>query len=203
MRLAHGWRLVTSGVPRATTRDFLRPAIRAVPGAMARRLVVCEISLPAELAAGNAASRWVMSAQRIEIEVAWSGVEPHDLALEVLVCLGQALWEMISHAERSAWLLILRMEIDDLVSGEIDEQALDEKHRLLSSRAAARSRRRLESYCRASFAGTVAEYVHSLWHDVTIRTGADHLPAQTLRRRFELLSEWFPPNRGYRLFPDR
>jgi hypothetical protein len=47
----------------------------------------------------------------------------------------------------------------------------------------------------------MAEYVRRLWHEVTVRTGPDYLPAAPLRRRLELMARWFPPNRGYRLFP--
>jgi hypothetical protein len=39
-----------------------------------------------------------------------------------------------------------------------------------------------------------------LWHDVEVRSGPDYLPAPQLRRRLELLSLWFPFDRGYRLF---
>jgi len=35
---------------------------------------------------------------------------------------------------------------------------------------------------------------------VEVRSGPDYLPAPQLRRRLELLSLWFPPDRGYRLF---
>ena|SRR2546430_12785496 len=89
------------------------------------------------------------------------------------------------------------------VSGEIDEEALKEKRALFSRRACARSRTHLERYACASFAGTVAEYVHCLWHDVTVRTGREHLPSVWLRRRLQLLARWFPPDRGHRLFPRR
>jgi hypothetical protein len=95
----------------------------------------------------------------------------------------------------------LSAEIEAGVSGEIDEEALAEKRALLGSRVSARSRRRLERYARASFAGTAAEYIHCLWHDVTVRSGPEHLPAPWLRRRLQMLAGWFPPNRGYRLFP--
>jgi hypothetical protein len=54
------------------------------------------------------------------------------------------------------------------VTGEIDEQALEEKRWLLSSAVLARSRNRLLRYAGASFASTAAEYVHCLWHDVTV-----------------------------------
>jgi len=59
----------------------------------------------------------------------------------------------------------------------------------------------LEIYGAASFAGTAAEYIHCLWHDVTIRSGRDFLPARQLKARLDLLSRWFPPAPGHRLFP--
>jgi hypothetical protein len=92
-------------------------------------------------------------------------------------------------------------EIRDGIKGEIDEQALEQKHCLLASRLHARNLRQLARYGRASFAGTAAEYVHCLWHDVTARSGPDYLPALQLRRRLELVAGWFPPDRGYRLLP--
>ena len=121
--------------------------------------------------------------------------------MELLVCLGQVLWERLSVAELSAYWTVLRDEIDSGIEGEIDEQALDEKRSLLESRSHAHSVRHLESYGSSSFAGTAAEYVHCLWHDVSIRSGVDYLPAEPLRRRLELIARWFPPDRVYRLFP--
>lgn len=197
--LAHGWRLVDqAGLPRQTMAGFLRPAVRAVPKGLAARLGSCRVILLPRLE--DAISRWTQTEGRLEIELATEEVEPHDLALELLVCLGQALWESASAEERAAYLVLLEHEIAADVSGEIDEDALEEKRRLLSSPLLARSPRRLERYAAASFAGTAAEYVHALWHDVTVRTGPDYLPAEWLRRRLELLAHWFPPPRGRRLF---
>ena len=132
--------------------------------------------------------------------VATEGVSHHDLALELLLCVGQALWERTIPGEREAYWKLLGEEIEEGVSGEIDEQALTEKSALLASRASARSRRRFDRYARASFAGTAAEYVHCLWHNVKVRRGPEHLSARWLRRRLEMLARWFPPDRGYRLF---
>jgi hypothetical protein len=97
--------------------------------------------------------------------------------------------------------MLLCDEISMGIEGEIDEQALDEKRSLFESRSHAKSGQRLTRYGRSSFAGTAAEYVHCLWHEVTVRTGPDYLPVVPLRRRLELMARWFPPNRGYRLFP--
>ena len=137
----------------------------------------------------------------LEVELAAGGADAHDVALEALLCLGQALWDELDEAEYASWLEALGREIQAGITGEIDETALEEKRALASSRVTARSRRRLERYARASFAGTFAEYVHALWHDVTVRTGPEHLPPDWLRRRLELVSGWFPPRPGYRLFP--
>jgi hypothetical protein len=147
-------------------------------------------------------SRWTETSVGLEVIVI-NGENPgHDLAIEMLVCLGQALWERLSKEEFKAYWLLLADEIRDGVSGEIDEQALEEKRMLLASRFQARSPRQLARYGRASFTGTAAEYVHSLWHDVNVRIGEDYLPAPQLRRRLELIASWFPPGRGFRLFPD-
>jgi hypothetical protein len=188
------------GAPQEVIKDFLRPAIRAVPTKLAARLSRCDISLPLRLD-GDAASRWAVSKDRIAIEAARDGVEPHDLAIDVLVCIGQVAWDYLKPEERLGWLLEVYTELAHRASGEIDEPALVEKRRLLAGPAAARSWRRMSEYARASFAGTVAEYVHALWHDVSVRTGPDHLAAVFLRQRLDLLQAWFPPDRGYKLFP--
>ncbi|HET8548014.1 MAG TPA: hypothetical protein VFL57_08420, partial [Bryobacteraceae bacterium] len=148
------------------------------------------------------ASSWTATGETLSIAVAIQGVDPHDAALEVLVCLGQALWETLDQSKRREWLALLNTEIEHAVSGEIDEDALHSKQKLMASPSAARSPHRLEEYAQAAFAGTVAEYVHALWHDVTIRTGPSHLPAPWLRRRFELMLRWFPPDPGRKLFAE-
>jgi hypothetical protein len=201
LRLAHKWILSRdSGISESLVREFIRPAVRAVPSSMARRLGPCRIALLAQ-AELDVASRWTTTTSALEVSVTTSELEEHDIAMELLVCLGQGLWERLSVAESSAYWTILRDEINSGIEGEIDEQALDEKRSLLESSAHVNSARHLERYGCSSFAGTAAEYVHCLWHDVSIRSGASYLPAEPLRRRLELLARWFPPDRGYRLFP--
>ena len=184
----------------ALVREFIRPAVRAVPSSMARRIGACRISLSAE-AAADVTSQWTITNSGLEVSVTTTGFEEHDVAMELLLCLGQALWERLSDRELRAYWMLLCDEISMGIEGEIDERALEEKRTLFESRSHANSGRRLTPYGRSSFAGTAAEYVHSLWHEVTIRTGPDYLPALPLRRRLELMARWFPPDRGYRLFP--
>ena len=201
LRLAHGWTLVRSpSMSAVLAREFVRPAVRAVPSPMARRLGVCRILVPGETEADET-SRWTPTESELEVPVAATGVEEHDVALELLLCPGQELREKLSDAELRAYWELLRREIDTGVEGEIDEPALEKKRSLFGDRSHGNSAGRLMRYGRASFAGTAAEYVHCLWHEVTVRTGPDYLPAPALRRRFELMARWFPPDRGHRLFP--
>jgi hypothetical protein len=201
-RLAHGWRVCTTEELSGTLiSDCIRPAVHAVPRGMARQFGRCEVSLVEHLGSPSIASRWTLTDTGMEVSLAMTERDGHDIALELLVCLGQALWEKLSQSQRKAYWLVLDDEIRAGVPGEIDEEALKQKNLLLSSRSSATSRRRLERYGSASFAGTVAEYIHSLWHDVSVRTGPRFVPAERLRRRLELLAGWYPPGRTHPLFP--
>jgi hypothetical protein len=200
MSAAHGWQLVSApGGPESLAR-FLQPAIWALPSILAARLGHCRILLLAQFDDPERTSQWRGTTKTLEISVAVTGNEEHDVAMELLRCLGQALWEAISAGERAAYWRLIDGEIRAGIRGEIDEEALQAKQGLLANRESVRSVRMLESYGRASFAATAAEYVHSLWHDVTIREGPEYLPPPQLRQRLELLARWFPPDTGYRLF---
>ena len=146
LRLAHKWILSRdSGISESLVRDFIRPAVRAVPSPMARRLGPCRIVLLAQAEAG-VTSRWKTTDGSLEVSLTTGEFEEHDIAMELLVCLGQALWERLSVAESSAYWTTLRDEINSGVEGEIDEQALDEKRSLFASRSHANSARHLESW---------------------------------------------------------
>ncbi len=97
---------------------------------------------------------------------------------------------------------LLDEELQRGVTGEIDEEVLAAKQRLLAYQTWRRRRAQFDRYGAASFASTLAEYMHGLWHDVQIRVGPEHLPLPALRRRLELLAEMFPPNPGYHLFAE-
>jgi hypothetical protein len=188
-------------IPAELISDFIEPAVRSVPRSMAREVGPCRVSVVDGLGRETVASEWTETGHGLEISLAAAGRSRHDIALELLLCLGQALWTRLSPGRRGEYWLLLDSEIGAATPGEIDENALRRKRLLMASIVSARSNRRLESYGSASFAGTAAEYIHSLWHDVTVRSGPDFLPAPQLRRRLELLLRWYPPARGRRLFP--
>jgi len=209
LRLAHGWRMTAApGISATLISGFIRPAVRAIPPALARQLGPCQISIVEELRGGRLVSQWTEADHRLEITIAAGPKrhrghphDEHDTALDLLLCVGQALWTRLNDSQRKSYWLLLESEIGAGVSGEIDEDSLKQKTLLLGGRYSASSRRRLELYGAASFAGTAAEYIHCLWHDVTLRSGREFLPAQPLRSRLDLLSRWWPPAPGHRLFP--
>jgi hypothetical protein len=168
---------------------------------MARQIGFARISCVVDLGSPNVASKWTASGRELRISISIGGRDGHDVAMELLLCLGQALWQKLSPGQLKAYWLLLDSEFLAGIGGEIDEDVLREKRALLGGRISAASDRRLGRYGCASFAGTAAEYVHSLWHAVEVVSGPEHLPAKQLRRRLELLQAWFPPDRGHRLFP--
>jgi hypothetical protein len=201
-RLGHGWQLrAVRPVSTTLISRFIRPAVRSIPPAMARQLGPCRVSVVDDLGGPTLVSRWTATDDGLQIELAPAGREEHDVALELLLCLGQALWTKLTSAQERAYWLLLDEELRADTPGEIDEDALQQKRALLSGHFSATSTRRLKRYGAASFAGTAAEYVHCLWHNVTIRSGPDFLPARQLKRRLELLARWYPPAPGYQLFP--
>jgi hypothetical protein len=104
----------------ALVREFIRPAVRAVPSSLARRLGSCRISLPPEVASG-VASRWTTANGGLEVSVMTAGIEEQDVAMEVLLCLGQGLWERLADGELRAYWMLLCDEIIAGIKGEIDE----------------------------------------------------------------------------------
>ena len=188
-------------IPQALVREFIRPVARAVPRKMARQLGACRVSLVAGFGRSDTASQWTASSSGVEISIASRDRSGHEIAMELLLCLGEALWETLAPGQVKAYWQLLDAEVQAGVDGEIDDEALAGKTTLLRDRSSARSARRLQQYGRASFSATAAEYVHCLWHDVEVVSGREHLPALPLQRRLELLSRWFPPNPGYRLYP--
>jgi hypothetical protein len=194
MRLAHGWTLEIRSEDELATASgqLVLEAVRRVPAEFAKRVGRVSVRLVDTLEDSELSSRWSRSTDCLEIDLAAADSTAHDCALECLTCLGQVLWEFTTVTERDEWLRVLNAEFLSGVSGEIDEESLRLKRLLLSSKGLARSSRQLSRYAGTAFAGTAAEYVHCLWHDVTLREGPDFLEWHWLRRRLELFDRWFP-----------
>ena len=144
---------------------------------------------------------WVEENKTLHVVVACRESNAHDAGFELLAAIGEILQERLSRGERSQYRRLLEQELKDGVPGEIDEDVLEVKKTFLASSTRER-KTKLEDYLAVSFAGTLAEYVHGLWHDVEVRLGPDDLPVPALRRRLELMTNLFPPNEGYQVFAE-
>jgi hypothetical protein len=108
--IVHGWRAATEAAA-TLIPGFIRPAVQAIPPGIARQLGCCRLSIVDELERPEVASRWTLTDTRLDISLAISGWDDHEIALELLVCLGQALWERVTDSQRRAYWLLLDDEI--------------------------------------------------------------------------------------------
>ena len=198
--LSHGWNLHSLD-PRDAV-EVLREPAAAVPAALAALLgplrlyavtyIGCQGSrffAAWEPPAGeDHSSVWLELADGIHLFLAFEGSTAHDTGFELLAAVGELAVPRLDDARFSVYAQLLSRELAEGAHGEIDEDAFAAKQSAAVD------------YTAVSLASTIAEYVHALWHDVELRQGPEHLGPQWIRRRFELLAEWFPPNPGQQLF---
>lgn len=215
-RLAHGWEM-HAAVPLtpAEERAMVRGPAEAVPGSIAERLGKLRVLMVPFIACAESGDTvyfdkpegethtavWEESEGRIHLVVSSRELNPHDTGFEFLASIGELLRPRLTESEIDRYTRLLERELEEGVSGEIDDDARTAKEPLLPGRGR-RPRRgeKFAEYRDISFVSTAAEYMHGLWHDVQIRVGHEHLPLPQLRRRMQLLAEMFPPNPGYSVF---
>ena len=215
--LAHDWEFHSAiSLSPAEERTMVREPAQAVPDAIAQRLGrlrVLVVPYIACLESGDVIARvkpkgeahtaaWVESPERINLLLAGRELDPHDTGFEFLGSVAELLRPRLANSELEEYNRLLQEEIRHGVPGEIDEEARSAKSAYLAILRGRRHGSQFEHYRDISFMGTVAEYIHGLWHDVQIQTGPEHLPVQQLRRRMELMARLFPPNEGYQVFDE-
>jgi hypothetical protein len=201
--LAHCWTLHALEPPsQAEAEAALREPAAAVPATLAARLGPLRLyAVPYLTCSGDNffvawdplegeshSSIWLEQPDGIHLFLSFSDTNPHDAGFELLAALGELMASRLSSREFADYGRLLAGEIAEGVTGEIDEDAF-------AARQSASP-----DYPSISLASTLAEYLHALWHDVEVRSGPQHLRPPYIRRRFEMLAQWFPPNPGYRLF---
>lgn len=215
--LAHDWELVSS-VPLTPAEDraMVREPARAVPAALAERLGKVRVLIVPFIGcfdAGDSVCQakpsgethtavWSEEQGRLNLVLAGRELDAHDTGFELLASIAQMVLPKMTSDEISGYTALVEAELAAGISGEIDKESLNAKAAFLKQRenAGSRAAKRLAQYIDASLAGTLAEYMHGLWHDVQIRVGPDHLPVEQLRERMMWLARLFPPNPGYDLF---
>jgi hypothetical protein len=217
-RLAHDWEMHTAVfLTPAEERTMVREPAHAVPASVAQRLGkvrVLMVPFVACMESGDLvcfskpdgethSAVWVESDERVNLVLSCRELDSHDTGFEFLASISELLRPRLAAAELEGYTQLLETELQMKVSGEIDEDAAAAKQPLLRNRALRRhSGEHFERYRDTSFASTLAEYMHGLWHDVQIRLGPEHLPYPQIRQRMELMAELFPPNPGYRVFAE-
>jgi hypothetical protein len=214
--LAHDWELYSSVLlSPAEERTMVREPAQAVPDAIAARvgrirvLLVPYISCAAQTDAvcfskptsDTHTSVWVDVDGVTNVLLACREMDAHDTGFELLACMAELVRPQFRQDEIHQFDSLLWEELDLSFAGEIDEEALRAK-KALNSGNRRRNHEEFEKYRDVALVGTLAEYMHGLWHDVQIRVGPDHLPVPQLRRRMELMARLFPPNEGYHVFDE-
>jgi len=215
--LAHDWEFHSAlSLSPAEERTMVREPAQAVPNAIAERLGklrVLVVPYIACLESGDVIARvkpkgeahtaaWVESPERINLLLAARELDPHDTGFEFLGSVAELLRPRLADSELGEYTRLLEEELRHGVPGEIDEEARNAKNAYLASLRGRRHAAQFEHYRDVSLMGTVAEYIHGLWHDVQIQVGPEHLPVQQLRRRMDLMTRLFPPNEGYQVFDE-
>ena len=216
--LAHGWELHSAvALTPAEERSMVREPARAVPASIVERLGKVRVLVVPFIACVDGgdticfskpkgethSALWVESNERIDLVLPCRELDPHDTGLEFLSSIAELLRTRLTPLEMDRYIKLLEGELHSDVLGEIDEEASAAKRPMAGSRFRRRpTHEQFNRYCEISFAGTLAEYMHGLWHDVQIRIGPEHLPVPQLRRRMVLMSEMFPPNEGYQVFSE-
>jgi hypothetical protein len=215
--LAHGWQLHAAvSLTPAEERTIVREPSQAVPGSIGERLGSLRVLIVPYIACFDTgdviaftkpkgethSAVWLEGPERIHLLLPCRELDAHDTGFEFLASIAELLRPRLRPEEVGRYTALLEEELRVSVEGEIDEEALGAKRRLLGSRLRRRNPELFDRYRDVSLVSTVAEYMHGLWHDVQIRVGPDHLPLPPLRRRMELLAELFPPNPGYQVFAE-
>lgn len=111
--------------------------------------------------------------------------------------------EHVSAEIEEAFNRLLREELSHRIHGEVDEPGWQLKQSLLRHQSnVRRETKAFRTYAHQAFIDTLTLYLHGICCDIDVETGPRQLPSRFLRRRLELLHSYFPPPRGYAVFPE-
>lgn len=98
---------------------------------------------------------------------------------------------------------MLRDEMNAEVHGEVDESSWRLKQTLRRSKTGVRRETKaFRIYARQSFIDTLTLFLHGICCDIDVETGPRQLASRHMRKRLELLRGFYPPPKGYAVFPE-
>jgi hypothetical protein len=103
----------------------------------------------------------------------------------------------------SRFLTLVREELKNRVHGEVDEQSWQAKQALQRRGSGVRSEnKQFLEYASLSITDTLTLYLHGICCDIDVEPGPRQIASRYLRKRLQLLQEFFPPPEGYYVFPE-
>ena len=103
----------------------------------------------------------------------------------------------------SRYSALLRDELNSEVHGEVDENSWRLKQTLRRSKTGVRRETKaFQMYVRQSFTDTLTLFLHGICCDIDIETGPRQLASRHMRKRLELFRGFYPPPKGYAVFPE-
>lgn len=103
----------------------------------------------------------------------------------------------------NAYTSLLREELTAGVHGEVDDESWQAKQALMRRQANVKRPTPLfGEYAKQSFVDTLTLYLHGICCDIDVETGPRQLPSRYLRKRLNVLKQFYPPPTGYAVFPE-
>jgi hypothetical protein len=99
---------------------------------------------------------------------------------------------------------LLRGELRNNTAGEVDQLGWELKQTLRRRQSkSVRESKLFREYARQALIDTLTLYLHGICCDIDVEAGPRQLPSRYLRKRLELLYEFFPPPERYAVFPEQ
>ena len=102
----------------------------------------------------------------------------------------------------SAYSGLIREELNGEVHGEVDEASWRLKQSIRRGKAGRKDSKAFREYARQSFIDTLTLYLHGICCDIDVETGPRQLASRYLRRRLQVIRGFYPPPKGYAVFPE-
>ena len=103
----------------------------------------------------------------------------------------------------STYSAMLRDELNAEVHGEVDEASWRLKQTLRRSKTGVRRESKaFQLYTRQSFVDTLTLFLHGICCDIDVETGPRQLASRHMRKRLEMMRSFYPPPKGYAVFPE-
>jgi hypothetical protein len=200
-------------------RQFLREPAEAIPQSLLARLPPLRIILVPYLEKGQEGgtdfvafekppAQGLLSSSTFDVHdeiFLFFGIEQQDVAdyhywlFQATAGLGS---KALGEDEVSAFSTLVFDELSRGTRGEADELSLQLKLKLQRRQhMPGRTTKLMREYILQAIQDTLTLYLHGLCCDIDVDPNPRQLGTPYLRRRLELLSEIYPPNPGYLVFP--